>query len=236
VPLIRSSKRSDHDRPSGLAAGLSALLVAGVMSAGCGSGTPPMFPSTDRWPERRREPDGVAVDPTPAAVGGVSRGDTSSGGEVALAPPLGPAAALASVGQLFEAASREDMQRLTALFAQRGGFMNPSSGSRSVTLATVAFRERFRKLDYRQLAGQTIYRESDAEVYTYDDLERPPPGRPSRPPEMAQGDALIKVRVLTPRIGPDRLFGDEIVFLLRPDAGRYRIQFMAEEFQLPLPP
>ena len=51
--------------------------------------------------------------------------------------------------------------------------------------------------------------------------------------EMMPGDVLVRAHVLTPRVGSERLFGDELLFLLRPDHGRYRIAVLFEDFILP---
>ena len=46
-------------------------------------------------------------------------------------------------------------------------------------------------------------------------------------------DVLLRVPLLVVRAGNDRVFGDEMVFLLRRDKGRYRIRQLIEDFQLP---
>ena len=46
-------------------------------------------------------------------------------------------------------------------------------------------------------------------------------------------DVVVRVPIAVPRSGKTRLFGDEIVFVLRPNGNRYAIVDMAEEFTLP---
>lgn len=211
----------------------SALLITLAALSGCASNASLDFPTVDALPEGRRQPDGVAVDPLPAAITGARSGSTSTGAPLALSPLLSDEAALSVVGQLFELSAREDLIAATRLFTERGGFIVPSAMGRSLTPALPALRERFRRLDYFQLVGKSLWRESDAEVYGYGDLETPEPGRPSRPPEMQEGDVLVRVKILVPHVGADRLFGDEADVLLRPSANRFRILLVAEEFQLP---
>jgi hypothetical protein len=132
----------------------------------------------------------------------------------------------------FEALPREDLGAMTAVMTERPGWVNPAI-SRSAAPASAVFVDRFRRLDYEKLQGVPIVREAELEVTTYDELEPPLPGRPPRPPEMAPGDVMVRARIVTPRIGADRLLGDELTFVLRPDRGRHRILLVFEEFQLP---
>ena len=47
-----------------------------------------------------------------------------------------------------------------------------------------------------------------------------------------ENDVVIRLPILTPRIGQDRLFGEEMIFWLRRDNDRYRIYRILEDFQL----
>lgn len=134
--------------------------------------------------------------------------------------------------RFVDAVTREDATLLATVLGERAGWINPAAG-RSGSNAVLVWRERFRRLEYGKLAGAPVVRESDVEVYAFDDLEAPLPGRPQRPPEMRDGDVYARARVLTPRIGPDRLFGDELGFVLRSEGDRFRIVLLLEEFQIP---
>ena len=92
------------------------------------------------------------------------------------------------------------------------------------------WRERFRRLNYGALLDAPLIRAGDAEVYTYDELRAHLPSRPTAPAEMGPRDVLVRATVLTPRLGPDRYFGDEISFVLRPSNGRYLINSVVEDF------
>ena len=43
---------------------------------------------------------------------------------------------------------------------------------------------------------------------------------------------VVRVPILTPHVGAERLFGDEMVLWLRRDGDRYRIYRVLEDFQL----
>jgi hypothetical protein len=219
VQARRSSNRS------------AAYVALAALAAGCHGG-PPDFRTVRAWPAEERRPDGVVVDPPPAPMGGVRRESTLSSTPVALAPPLGLDGAVDALRELLQSVVREDAAAMAELVTERAMFINPASG-RNQTALLPLFRERFRKLDYHQLAGQTLLRENEVEVYRFHDLASPLPGRPARPPEMQEDDVLLRARVLVPRMGADRLFGDELLVLVRPAKGKYRIALLLEEFQLP---
>jgi hypothetical protein len=46
---------------------------------------------------------------------------------------------------------------------------------------------------------------------------------------MREGDLLVRVPILTPRVGNDRLFGDVVVLLLRREDGRFKIAGYGED-------
>ncbi|HVJ16433.1 MAG TPA: hypothetical protein VM686_13420, partial [Polyangiaceae bacterium] len=63
-------------------------------------------------------------------------------------------------------------------------------------------------------------------------LERMGSGRPSFI-ETRQGDLVVRAKIRLSWKGRSRLFGDELVFLLRPDGDRFLIAEIAEDFRLP---
>lgn len=206
-----------------------ALLL--LLAAGCRASSAPDFPTTDRLEPGRRQPDGVALDPLPAPTAGALRGEAPATGALALQPPLPVTSAAGVLPPLLEALTQEDLAAMTPLFTERATWV--ALPSRNSVPAMLHFRDRVRRLDYQQLTGQVVMREADAEIYTHDELDALPPGRPVRPPEMGPADVLLRVRVLVPRIGADRLFGDTWLLVLRPLQGRYRVHSIQEEFQLP---
>ncbi len=135
------------------------------------------------------------------------------------------------VAAFFRAVVTEDIEALASLITTdatapikaRGGAMGIAD----------LWRSRLRQFRYRTLAADVLYQDTDVELYRYDDLETVLPGRPFRPPEMARNDLLLKVPLLVVRAGNDRVFGDEMLFLLRRDKSRYHIRQLIEDFQLP---
>jgi len=208
---------------------VGALVVC--CATGCAS-APASFATTQEWPASRRSPDGVAIDPEPAPIAGVHQARTTAGSVVALTPSASLGAAVEAVMRFVDAVTREDAALLATVLGERAGWINPAAG-RSGSNAVLVWRERFRRLEYGKLAGAPVVRESDVEIYAFDDLEAPLPGRPQRPPEMRDGDVYARARVLSPRVGPDRLFGDELGFVLRSEGDRFRIVLLLEEFQIP---
>ena len=95
------------------------------------------------------------------------------------------------------------------------------------------WERRFRKLDYTALGSEPLYRESMTETYRYDDLAEPMAGRPLRPAAMLPDDVLIRVTVTRTRFGIDRVFGPEVLFVLRRDGRVFEIQTVHEDFTAP---
>lgn len=204
--------------------------LASLALLGCSTTVAPSYPTTDRWPEARRQPDGVALDPLPAPSQ-PARSGLPSGQALALLQPASSASAVAALQAMLEALAAEDAEALPALFTERSTWVHLPS--RSSTPLFPHLRERLRRLDYLQLADMQLIHEPEVEVYTVDDLAAELPGRPLRPPEMQPTDLLLRARILVPRLGADRFFGDALTLVVRPEQGRYRIHSVQEEFMLP---
>jgi hypothetical protein len=211
---------------------LPALLAAAPLIAGCGRASSPGFPSVDRWEPARRQPDGIALDPLPAAVAPARRGDSGSPFALVLASPQPADAPLVLLRQLLDALVREDQAALTQAFSPRAVWINPAQAGQAGD-ALGHYRERLRRLDYGRLDGLLLFQEADVELYTFDDLEFPLPGRPARPVEMLQGDVYLRFHVLVPRLGVERFFADDMALIVRPEGGRLRVSFTFEDFPLP---
>jgi hypothetical protein len=216
--MIRPSNNADWP--------LALLIVACSGSAPRG----PSFATLTELPKEPRRPDGVVVDPSPelpVAAEAVDKGT----GIVALKPPLPDRAARAMVAAFFRAVVTENVEALSdlatsdATMAARGRTGTPSLVDH--------WRARMRHFRYRSLASEILYQEADIELYRYEDLETPLPGRPLRPAEMAAPDVLLRVPILIVRAGSERVFGDDMLFHLRRDKGRYVIRQLIEDFQLP---
>ena len=214
-----------------LPSSLWTLCYAAALS-GCGPRAA-VFPTTDQWPDAKRQADGVAVDPLPAGVAGVLGDRTTAHRDIALTAPMALESAPDVARDFIAAVVREDAAALSALLGDRAIVVNPGVSGRPQSPLLSMWRERFRRFDYTALANLPVIREPELTVDTFEDLDAAVPGRPRQPAEMRPGDVRVHGRVVTPRIGSDRLFGDELTFLMRPEKGRYRIVLIFEEFQLP---
>jgi hypothetical protein len=217
--MIRRSNHSDF------------WLIA-ILAAACGGGAShgPRFATLPELPQEARRPDGVVVDPSPELPIATEAVETGSG-IVALKPPLPDRAARTMVAAFFRAVVTENMDAMAELvtsdatLAARGRSGSPSLVDH--------WRARLRHFRYRAVASEILYQEGDVELYRYEDLEPPLPGRTMRPPEMAPTDVLLRVPILVVRAGSDRVFGDDMLFHLRRDKRRYLIRQVIEDFQLP---
>lgn len=206
------------------------VITTSAVLAGCATSS---FKTVDKLPGGPRHADGVAVDPAPSPVVTKLRGSTTTIGAIALTPSPALEEARDVVKRYFDAMVEEDDKELTLTVSISALWSHPQSGGRGGSNALNFCRERTRRLDYQALSGRQVVRSNEIEIYRTEDLENPPPGRPSKPYEMVEGDVLARARVLVPRYAGDRMFGDEILFLLRVEKGAYRIRWMQEDFQLP---
>jgi len=228
---------------------VGAACLALLLSA-CASTGPAVFPRGVEEEDARRHPDGVAIDPASAPPPARYRA-TVDEGLVTLRTPLGVDLAIATVETLFRKIVREDTEGLDALFTRDAHVVTSAGGGNPAQMngATYWWEQRFRRLDYTKLAGEPIYRPSEMEVYRGEDLgasERPSAGAGDPPPAPLPGtgqalrgealgetDVVIRVTIATPRIGQERLLGDEMVFWLRRDGDVYKVYRTFEDFQLP---
>jgi hypothetical protein len=201
-----------------------ALLIAPLVLGGCFGGVR----SASELPEGPRHPDGVAVDPASAEPS--ARGEAEArDGIVTLKTPLGTDRALATVEELFRRIIAEDKERLPELFTRDA--MSVSPGGNAPVNAVSWWTQRFNKLDYPKLAGEPIFRPSDAEIVRGEAALDAASSPAMRGEALADDDVVIRAPIITTHAGADRLFGDEIIFWLRRDGDRYKIRKMLEDFQ-----
>jgi hypothetical protein len=218
---------------SGLRGPLRVALAGALFAAGCAREAPAVFPTVAALDEAPRRPDGVAIDPEGARPGVAPR-EHADAGLVALRTPLGVDRALAAIDALFAAIVREDAEALARLFARDAVAslpMRSGAGARSPSLASF-WDQRFRRFDYGALAGEALYRAGEVDLMR--DLDGGSARRPaSAPPPASADDVLVRVPVVSARVGQDRLFGDELVVYLRREDEAYRIYRIVEDFQIP---
>jgi hypothetical protein len=218
--MNRSSKRCS---PAALA--LLALLAGCASTGGLGPDEPARV---------SRRPDGVAIDPVSAPPPPRDRAEAAEG-LVTLRTPLGVDRALSTVADFFHAIVLEDGEALDALFTRDAlavTSLAPGGGGGQTPPAIQLWQARFRKLDYRRLAGELVYREPEIDVVRADDARETPLPAAIRPEALGDNDVVMRVPILTPHLGADRLFGDEMILWLRRDGDRYRIYRILEDFQL----
>jgi hypothetical protein len=208
------------------------LWPLALLAAACSSSAPrgPSFATLTEFPEEPRRPDGVVVDPSPELPPAAEAADKGNG-IVALKPPLPDRAARAVVAAFLRAVVGENIEALSEMVTNDATLS--ARGRTGAPSLIDHWRARMRHFHYRTLVGEILYQEADIELYRYEDLETPLPGRPLRPPEMAPPDVLLRVPILVVRAGSERVFGDDILFHLRRDKGKYVIRQLIEDFQLP---
>jgi hypothetical protein len=157
---------------------------------------------------------------------------SAADGLVTLRTPLGVDRAVAVVEELFRKVVLEDGDGLDALFT-RDPIATTGAPSGGPTQSALLFWQgRFRKLDYTKLAGEPIYREAELQIFRADDTLDALPHPAVHPETLVEGDVVVRVPILTTRVGAERLFGDEMILWMRRDGDRFRIYRALEDFQL----
>jgi len=221
--MTRSPKRSEL--PSVVGA-----LALGVLGSACGARqTPLAIDTVSELDSSPRRAPGVAVDPT-SELPKSAPAAHSEDGVVVLKAPLDPESAREMVRAFFRAVSQGSYSDLEAVLPDEAWLSAGAMAGRQK--ARQYWQQRLSRLDYASLAGTTVFREGELETYRAADLAA------LRPPRVlgvvAQGDdVIVRVPIATPRTGKTRLFGDEIVFLLRPAGSKFQIVDMSEDFTLP---
>jgi hypothetical protein len=232
--MNRPSNRSEpgcHSRRS-LAPWIASLwagvLVASAIS--CHIDRPATFATASALPSGPRRPDGVAVDLQGSMPPASTRAATQDG-LVALREPVDMTGALQPVRQFFESVSREDGVAMRGLLTFDAQSFMPSGPGSSGMRVEDAWDRRFSKFDYKATGPEPVYRETSVETYRYKDLDEAEGDRPQRPMVMDPQDVLIRVPIEIRRVGVDRVFGDEILFVVRRVEGAFRIRALVEDFQ-----
>src|SRR5262249_55731396 len=161
------------------------------------------FAAASEMDAARRRPDGVAIDPTsspPMARDQAEAGD----GLVTLRTPLGLDRAIVTVNELFRKIVLEDSEGIEALFtrdALAATTTAPNAGPGQSPQATLWWQQRFRRLDYTKLAGETIFREAELEIFRAEDAVEAPPHPAIRLDALNDNDVVIRAPILTAHIG-----------------------------------
>lgn len=179
----------------------------------------------------RRHPDGVTVDPVSARPAPRDRA-SSADGLVMLRTPLGVDRAVDAVKELFHATVLADGEALDALFTREPVATHGAPSGGPTQSALFFWQTRLRKHDYTKLAGEPIYNEAELQIFRGGDSLDALPNVAVHPDALGEGDVVVRVPILTTRLGADRLFGDEMIVWMRRDGDRFRIYRVLEDFQL----
>jgi hypothetical protein len=208
-------------RRSGLKVWALAAWLSGAACARASSTAPVASPAPA---ETTRRPPGVALDP-PLVLPKAKATASTASGLVVLAAPVDLRPARKVVDAFFDAVVAQSIDRLERLF-ERNAHTRTGPNARAES-AIASWRRRLERLDYTTLGSQILYRSSDVEIRTASD------GRSRSMPDVPRGS---EVMVRVPFVGATntpKFFGNEVVFVLRPAAGGYKIGELFEDFRLP---
>ena len=208
---------------------LAWIVLCSLPSAGLAAcGSPPDSASArNQGADFQPHPPGVSVDPVlslPRAADSASTGR----GVVVLAEPVDTRAARRVVNAFYAAVVDEAADDLTLLCepTAQGRISRKSRPERLVAL----WQRRFERLDYHALSTEVFYRESEMEIHTARDAAAVASSR-SLPELPKAAEVLIRTPIVGGSSG--KLFGSDLVFLLRPGPTGYKIALVYEDFRLP---
>lgn len=145
-----------------------------------------------------------------------------------LRAPAGAELARSVVREFLRAAVNETPSRLELLLAP-DAFVDTGAGRQP---ARAFWQTRMAQLDYTELRGQLLFRDSEVQTFRAEDLLRVPAGR-RLPLELREDEVAVRVPIRVSWAGRTRLFGDELLFRLQPAAARFEIAEISEDFRLP---
>lgn len=215
-----ASKRSE------LARATSALAALALCSSCARVQAPAASVAGSERSAPRRAP-GVAEQRAEVLPEPASNGSSRDQWLVLRAPAAGGLAREA-VRDFLRAAVNEAPERMDPLLAPQAIVDNGSAKQP----ARAFWQSRFTVLDYTELRGQLLFRETDLETFHAEDLARLPAGR-RLAIELAADEIAVRVPIRVSWAGRARLFGDELLFRLRPTGARYEIAEIDEDFRLP---
>jgi len=176
------------------------------------------FPTVTELPKVQRKPDGVVLERPLTVPDAEERGKTEAS-LLALREPFEARQIVELVKTYFRAWEHEDVDGLTHLLTADAVMLR-----RPGTNIVDTFRTRIRTYEYQRIAGMEVARFDRLERFGFGDV-----AVGQRPPEMREGDLLVRVPVLVSRVGGDPLFGEGLVLLVRREEGTVRIAGLAED-------
>jgi hypothetical protein len=204
-------------------------FVAGVaVLGGCTTHPPLVFDTATDLDGGATHAPAVAVDP-PTELPKAAPSASSADGLAVLEAPADIAGARATVRTFFQAVLAGSADKIDTLVDDAAWALTGSSGRQK---ARAFWRARLTALDYRSLSGQLLYRESDLETYSAEDVSRLT-GRRSLGLTPHDDEVLVRVPIVRPTSGSTRFFADEMLFRLRPRQNGFVIAEIWEDFRLP---
>ncbi len=218
----------------------SLLAAASALTAQLGCAAAPL-PRIAKGP---RQPDGVTVDP-PLETPWTRSSAKPSDKMVTLSAPVPVELSLRVVAELFAAITVESPDRLDAVLTRDFYFqaMGSSQGYRPPYYYHHRYgrygeeeevgywRGRFQKGDYTALSGRLVYREDEVAIYRRGDAEPAELSRWVNTSQLGPNELVLHVKVRTPRVGADKLFGEDMLLWLRAEGDSFRVYKLAEDFQ-----
>lgn len=205
------------------------LVLVSPLLAICALGACAAAPANVASPsdQSHPHPPGVGVDPVMSLPKAADSGSTNRG-IVVLTEPIDTRSARRVVNAFYAAVVDEATDDMT-LLCEPTAQARVSRKSRPERLIAL-WQRRFERLDYRALSTEVFYRESEMEVHTARDAAAV--GTSRSLPELPKA---AEVLIRTPIVGGNstRLFGNDLVFLLRPGPAGYKIAQVYEDFRLP---
>jgi len=179
------------------------------------------LPSSSGEPPPRR-PDGVVLEPAAALPGPMRRADAD--GIVALREPLSSDLIAEVVDAMADAWERGQLEGMVALLAPDAG---PLDGrARGRTALVESWRQRLRAHDYPRLVSVELVRRDRIAHWEWDELGGP--DAPARPRDMRPGEILVRAPIEVTHFGGERLFGDAMVLILRPEDRKLKVTAYGE--------
>jgi hypothetical protein len=216
--MLRGSKR--YSVPSVF--GWWACACAACLSC---AAAPPKRAASAAQVERRAP--GVAETRSAELPEPVRAGD-SSAQLLLLRAPAAAELARSAVRDFMRATVSEAPERLDALLSAQA-VVDTGAGRQP---ARSYWRSRFSQLDYTELKGQLLFRDSDLQTFRAEDLTRLPSNR-RIPLELSDDEIAVRVPIRVSWTGRTRLFGDELLFRLQPAGSTFEIVEINEDFRLP---
>lgn len=210
-----------------------ALIACGHASPPTSAAAPPTAPraSHTNAQETPRSPEGVVLEvaaPMPAAAA-----SSSARGIVVLAEPIPDEAIRETIFSYFDALRRRDMDAMRQLFASSAVRMDATrghQGDREAILSLVA--SLMRQRDYAKISPAEIVVPEQIERYSLAELAAT---NQTKPEDMGPLDVFVRVAMPPPRGNAEKIFEDNVVFVLRAEGGKVHILTMNEESAPPSP-